>query len=91
MVQITSKINSAYAAKTDSTFMWKIKNECPIQENDRAFIEAFNPTVYYNDLECYVWAFDEKLPSGAWLENIRFSGDMRTATAHIYAKEARTV
>jgi hypothetical protein len=48
------------------------------------FIETFNPGIYHNDLECYLWAFDQMLPSGAWLENIRFDNDLRSGTAFVY-------
>lgn len=61
---------------------WEIQldSSC-LQDEDREFIEKWIPAIYHNDLECYLWCFDEKLPSGHWLENIRFSNDMRIAKA----------
>ena len=32
--------------------------------------------VFHNDLGCYLWSFDYKLPCGVWCENIRWSGDL---------------
>lgn len=58
--------------------IWNIKTEDEISRSDKEFIETFNPEIYHNDLECYLWAFDTKLPSGRWLENIRFSYDLKT-------------
>lgn len=63
--------------------VWHIKNDSPISEADRAFIEAFDPTIYHNDLTGRLWAFDKELPSGAWLENMEFSPDLGIATAYI--------
>lgn len=65
--------------------VWHIKNLFALSDADRQFIETFSPTIFHNDRECYLWAFDTKLPSGAWLENIRFSNDLKTATAYIAA------
>lgn len=65
---------------------WKINGYTP-DAGDHDFIRSFCPTIYHNDLECYLWAFDTKLPSGKWLENIRFSNDLRQATAFIYSEE----
>lgn len=64
-------------------FIWHIKNDSPISDADKAFIEIFNPAIYCNDLTGTLWAFDQKLPSGKWLENIEFSGDLTSATAYI--------
>ena len=35
-----------------------------------------NQTIYHNDLGCYLWSFDYKLPCGVLCENIRWSGDL---------------
>lgn len=64
-------------------FYWNIDTEKEPEEKDVDFIKKFLPAIYHNDIECYLWAFDEKLPSGRWLENIRFSNDLTTATALI--------
>ena len=37
---------------------------------DIAFISESAPSVYCNDLTGKEWCFDQKLPSGIWLENI---------------------
>lgn len=73
------KINS----KID-VIVWNIKTEQKLGGLDVEFIKNFNPAIYHNDADCYLWAFDEKLPSGRWLENIRFSNDLKTATAMIF-------
>jgi len=65
-------------------FVWNIKNAVPISDDDKAFIETFAPPIYHNDVECYLWAFDTKLPSGKWLENVRFKNDLRSGTAIIF-------
>ena len=54
-----------------------------LSDPDRAFVQTFHGTIYHNDLECYHWMFDQKMPSGRWLENIRPANDMRTATAYV--------
>ena len=79
MIKVYSEITPEFA--------WNIVNhDCVLDKRDADFIRRFNPTIYHNDAECYIFAFDCKLPSGAWLENIRFSGDMSTATAHIFGQ-----
>lgn len=62
---------------------WNIDAEKELDQKDVDFIKNFAPAIYHNDVECYLWAFDEKLPSGRWLENIRFSNDFTSATALI--------
>lgn len=64
-------------------FVWRINNQCPISTQDQEFIVNLNLQIYHNDLESYLWAFDTKLPSGKWLENIRFSYDLNTIFAYI--------
>lgn len=61
---------------------WRINGYTP-DRGDHDFIRNFAPAIYHNDLECYLWAFDVKLPSGKWLENIRFSNDLKVAYAYI--------
>jgi hypothetical protein len=34
-------------------------------------------------MDIELWAFDKKLPSGAWLENMEFTPDLGIATAYI--------
>lgn len=52
---------------------WKINNKEILSQQDIEYIENFVCNIYHNDIECYLWAFDTKLPSGKWLENIRFN------------------
>lgn len=54
-----------------------------LADNDIEYIKNYNDTIYHNDVNCYLWAFDCKMTSGRLLENIRFSNDMKTATAVI--------
>ena len=66
-------------------FVWNIMvTDFFPSSDDIAFIETFSPIIYHNDIDCYLWAFDKKLPSGAWLENMRFKSDMKSATAGYY-------
>lgn len=69
---------------TKSGIEWNIDATKELSAEELDFIRAFSPAIYHNDLECYLWAFDTKLPSGRWLENIRFSNDLKTATALIF-------
>lgn len=65
---------------------WKFTGSAPT-ETERAFIENHVFDIYHNDLTCVLWAFDTKLPSGRWLENIRFSNDLKSASAYIEPSE----
>jgi hypothetical protein len=69
---------------TKSGIVWNIDTRTELSTEDLDFIKKFSPNIYHNDLECYFWAFDAKLPSGRWLENIRFSNGLKTATALIF-------
>ena len=62
---------------------WNIDAEKELDQKDIDFIKNFAPAIYHNDVECYLWAFDTKLPSGRWLENIRFANDFANANALI--------
>ena len=52
-----------------------------LSEDDRDFIEILSQVVFFNDVSCYHWAYDTKLPSGRWLENMNFSEDLKTIKA----------
>ena len=69
---------------TASGIVWNIDARKELSAEDLNFIRNFSPAIYHNDIECYLWAFDTKLPSGRWLECIRFSNDLKTATALIF-------
>lgn len=61
---------------------WEIKvMSAPLSETDIEFIRNFDPVIYWNDCGCYHWAFDEKLPSGRWLENMRFENALTEVRA----------
>ena len=66
-----------------SALVWNIDARKELDEVDVDFIKNFNPVIYHNDAESYLWAFDTKLPSGRWLENIKFDNALTTATALI--------
>lgn len=68
----------------DST--WRINGYTP-DTQDIDYIRRLLPTIYHNDLDCYFWAFDIKLPSGRWLENIRFKDALKTINAYIETPE----
>lgn len=64
-------------------FTWEIK-AVGLTTEEITFIKTFNPSVFSNDQTGTLWAFDTKMPSGRWLENIIFSCDLTKATAAIY-------
>lgn len=63
--------------------VWNIETNTSLNKDDIYFIENFNPTIYHNDQTCKLWCFDEKLPSGLWLENITFNNEITVAKALI--------
>lgn len=69
------KINSKL-----SNVVWNIDTK-DLNESDIIFIENFNPTIYHNDLASFLWTFDTKLPSGRWLENIKFNNELTEVKA----------
>lgn len=73
-IQIKSKIS-------DVTF--NIECTSSLSKKDKGFIAELNLSIYHNDQTCILWAFDTKLPSGKWLENITFNNELTKATAYI--------
>ena len=73
-IQIKSKIS-------DVTF--NIECTSSLSKKDKGFIAELNLNIYHNDQTCILWAFDTKLPSGKWLENITFNNELTKATAYI--------
>ncbi len=69
--------------RIDGLGRWRILSKNTLNDDDVEFIKTFNPTIYWNDCDCMHWAFDTKLPSGSWLEHMRFSPDLRYITAII--------
>lgn len=63
--------------------VWSIDTKVKLAQEDISFIENLNPIIYHNDQTCKLWAFDEKLPSGKWLENIFFNNEITIAKALI--------
>ena len=62
--------------------MWEIKtNVSYLNDEDYAYIEDMIPTIYWHNEGGYYWAYDVKLPSGAWLENMRISDTLTRITA----------
>lgn len=72
-MKITSKLNG---------LIWNIKTN-NLSDEDIQFIENYNPTIYHNDTTCKLWAFDDKLPSGRWLENMIFNNEITECNALI--------
>lgn len=68
---------------TNTGIDWQIKAKAALDQCEHDFIKNFCPEIWYNDSGYYLWAFNVQLPSGRWLENIRFSSDLKTATAYI--------
>lgn len=68
---------------TKTGIFWEIDSEKELSQIEHDFLKEFNPVIYHNDAECYLWSFDVKMPGGRWLENIRFSNDLKKATAYI--------
>lgn len=51
-------------------------------EQEADFIRRWSPAVYaFGDGGGFLWAFDEKMPSGRYLENQRFTNDLTRAAA----------
>ena len=69
-----------------SNVVWNIKINQILSSKDIDFIENFNPTIYHNDISCKLWAFDTKLPSGSWLENIIFNNEITEVEASVFIK-----
>lgn len=69
-------------SKISENLKWKI-NTSELSEDEITFIEQFNPCIYHNDLTCKLWSFDEKLPTGRWLENITFNNELTLVKALI--------
>lgn len=78
-MEIRSKISKA---------VWKIKvKNSDLCDADIKFIENYNPAIFHNDLTGKLWAFDDKLPSGRWLENMEISNELDVVTALILQKK----
>lgn len=67
--------------ETLTNINWVIDTKSPLSEADQDFLIAFEPAVFFNDVSCYHWAYDTKLPSGRYLENMKFSEDLKTIKA----------
>lgn len=53
-------------------------NKCTDRKRIRKEITEtiVNQLIYHNDLGCYLWSFDYKLPCGNWCENIVWRNDL---------------
>lgn len=76
MLKIQSGINQ--------TMIWNIKTDLVLGKADIKFIKKLALDIFYNDLTGEYWAFDTKLPSGKWLENITFTNEMKEINTIIY-------
>ncbi|MEG0898380.1 MAG: hypothetical protein RSF40_01540 [Oscillospiraceae bacterium] len=68
-------------SKVIEKLTWCINSKRTLTQPEVEFVEQFNPTIYHNDLTCTLWAFDTKLPSGAWLENMEFNNELTMCKA----------
>ena len=62
-------------------WIWRITGGAELSAEDKEFIRNYDPVIYFNDLECRYWAFDTKLPSGKWLENMKPDPVSKTISA----------
>lgn len=60
---------------------WVIDTKTPLSEADRDFLIEFDLPIFFNDINCFYWSYDKKLPSGRYLENMSFSEDLKTIKA----------
>ena len=51
-----------------STRRCSLQGEQDMTEEDVKFLNSYTPTIFWNDVDCYYWAFPVKLPSGRWCE-----------------------
>lgn len=68
-------------SKASPKISWLIDNKRSLTDGEIAFIEQLNLQIYHNDLTSKLWAFDTKMPGGAWLENIEFNNELTKAKA----------
>lgn len=68
-------------SKVNESFTWYINNKRELLQSEIEFIEHFSPIIYHNDLSCEHWAFDIKMPSGGWIENIKVNNELTYAKA----------
>lgn len=62
----------------------EISSNKPLEKNDLEYIQNLNSTIYWSDDLLKNYIFDQKLPSGAWLENCNFNNDLTEAQALIF-------
>lgn len=64
--------------------IWDVMLHAKTTKEDRAFIRAYDPEIFFSDVTGTYWAFDVKLPSGLWLENIRPRADFEYVYAEVF-------
>ena len=69
--------------ETLTNINWVIDAKSPLSEADQDFLITFEPPIYFNDISGYHWTYDKKLPSGRYLENMKFSEDLYTIRATV--------
>lgn len=75
MLKIKSKINAMMT--------WNIDTQLELNDDDISFIENLCLDIFHNDLTGKHWAFDTKLPSDKFLENITFTNGLMKINAII--------
>lgn len=60
---------------------WVIDAKKPLSEADKDFLAFFEPPIFFNDINGYHWTYDKILPSGRYLENMKFTEDLKTVKA----------
>ena len=75
-----SKSNERYTVMLKSQKVERLKYFIEIgselSDEDIKFIATWNPVIYWNDIDAAYWAFDCKLPSGRWIEHIKYDGNL---------------
>lgn len=68
---------------TKAGLNWVLDAKKPLSDSDMDFIKTFSPVTFWNDSDGRNWAFDEKMPSGRYLENMKFTEDGTTVKAKV--------
>ena len=55
----------------------------PLAESDLSFLKSHEFIIYWSDTDCHHWSFDVELPSGRWIENIRWEDGLKRVRAYV--------
>ena len=58
----------------------------PLCQEDADYIKNMPFIIFFNECDLYYWSSDERLPSGRWLENIRWEDGLSNVMAYIGPK-----